>query len=537
MSRTPPSSLQKWGHLQHRSLLFLTPSARPSFLTVSNDHLSRKTNNRGLCQTRLFHTTPAHNAVRAPSTRRKQAVESGRRNPPPSRSQGPRIVAPEPQDSLVAQIEFLEKNGLRLATEMLADGIIDQSIRPKQVTRICASLLQASETLVPSKTAITDIARDQKVNVETIFEIGRAFTRGNKTFYTWLIDSSMDAGVPMAIYLTALNHLNLYQRRLDDFGPRAVSEPPFSRAIAQVESLATRSNGEAGEKDSLRDPRAMLIYAKYLGLRGQNSKGIKVIKELLELITPTRTQSKPSEDLRMSGLIDTPWGLHLKMLRQRKENDRGHLSTKGDVADGESVRADEVEAMRLGAVTYQDPAMLLPYAQHMGEKENIQVYEQHLGQAAAGGNTDACRKLANFYYLTSVGRFPQSGTKPAKQFKLHQLRAPTPPNPDSQQSNKQTVFVDKLLNYFAPRPVDEYRLMAMEWYAVALAKGCLKSGLNLAQLLQLEGDFQGAETTLEDVKRRIASDAKENDYNFETGRLLEANSRKQKTLPVKYLDL
>ncbi|KAL4788312.1 hypothetical protein BJX76DRAFT_174570 [Aspergillus varians] len=499
MSRTRPPNLRRWSRLHNPSTLLFTPAARPSLLPIDNH--PGKPNNHKISHPRLFHTTPSHNAAHpAPSTRRRAAQVNSTHRPafPAQHLLKDLPDNPPPQsDALNAHLQALEKTAFRLASEMLHDEIIDQSITPKKVKRIGAALLKEAYGRNRSADAITRIAQAHGVDVDTIFEIGRAITRGHLELSKWVFSSCKLAGARMAIFLSAAKQLRMCHDSANVNDAKSLQVPQFSPSLAQIEALATRSEGEKEGQDN-RDPRAMLIYAKYLGLRGKYAQGVNLVNDVLRMIEPSRLQPKPNEDLTISSMIEPPWELFLWLKRELRKK------TKNDRGEDQGLTEDQRHAMQLGAVEYQDPKTLMRYAQQMGHERGIEFYETYMGQAAAAGNTSASRNLANFYYLVSLGVYPQSGTEAAKSTKLGRDRTAThtPNTLDLKPAKGWKGLLATLVSYFGPRPVAEYRSLALEWYNISWAQGSVGAGVDLALLYHEDGDIKKAETILKEVQRR-----------------------------------
>ncbi|KAL4909157.1 hypothetical protein BDW74DRAFT_146092 [Aspergillus multicolor] len=490
MSRTRPPNIGQWSRLECSTLLFTNP-VRPSFLPAIEDPSARNSHNSS--HSRPFHTTPSRSrAVASPSTRRKVAGANARPNVKAA-FPGNRLLDASPNSpenaALNARLQFIQVNGLKLASEMLVDGVIDKSITPGKFRRIGSVLLRRATAMAPSKDAIVGLANDEGVSIDTLYEIGREVFRGDRELNNWLQESCMLAGVGMAILLTAAQQLRFAHGNKSVCEAVHIKEPRLTPSIARVQSLATRSESDGDAQDN-RDPRAMLVYAKYLGLKGQYRQGVELVRDVLRIIEPTQIPPSSNESLTINGLIEPPWELYLWLLREDKRL-RGADST-GDLS--KTYDGDVLSAINLGAKEYQDPFALMRFAEYYKAQHKMQNYEIFMGKAASAGNKTACRKLANYYYLISVGLEPRPGeprqTENPPRRKDHGIIEAKSPKKG---------FFAGLFSYFAPRSYRDYRLMAIEWYRVAFAENCPSSGLNLACLLSQEGDKETAETILHKI--------------------------------------
>ncbi|RDW81004.1 uncharacterized protein DSM5745_04561 [Aspergillus mulundensis] len=489
MSRTRPPTIRRWSQLDCSTLLLTNP-VRPSFLPAIEDPSPR--NNRN-SHSRPFHTTPSRSrAAPSPSTRRKAAGSNARPNVKAA-FPGYQLLDASPNSpvnaALNARLQFVQVNGLKLASEMLLDGVIDKSITPRKFKRIGAALLKKATAMSPSKDAIVGIAKDEGVPVDTLYDIGREVFRGDSQLNSWLQESCMLAGVQMASLLTAARQLRMAHGNKNVYDAENIREPQLTPSIARVQSLATQSKSDADGQDN-RDPRAMLLYAKFLGLTGQYRQGIDLVHDVLRIIEPTQIPPTINESLTLNGVIEPPWELYLWLLREDK---KVRVSPAAVNETNSPYDKDGLMTVRLGAMDYQDPIAMMRFAEHFKALRKMQSYEKLMGRAASAGNKDACRKLANYYYLISVGLESRPGerrqtTKSPKRKDFGIIEAKQPKG-----------FFATLLSYFAPRSCREYRLMAIEWYRVAWAENCVRSGLHLACLLSQEGDKETAETILHKI--------------------------------------
>lgn len=322
--------------------------------------------------------------------------------------------------------------------------------------------------------------------------------RGNTGAIKLVIASCFRAGSLAALLIVAARALQACHDGGNLYNATTVRKPSSDTSLSRIAAIA-QSKSEPHNSD----PRVKLLYAKYLGLHGKYEQGIALVQEVLPLIEPSRVYRKST--LNITNLLEPPWQLLAWLKRElRRAQIRGGKRGRGD-KKGEAndvLSQEEVDALRLGAVEYQDPIALMQYARYMGEESGIQEYETYMGQAAAAGEKEACRKLANFYYLISVGKYPQLGTRDAKSTKLQATAEITTEDIDSTETENSKGALSTLLSHFGPRPLHEYRALAMEWYYVALAQDCFGSGLHLSLLHGQDGNHEAARAVFQEVEER-----------------------------------
>ncbi|KAL5000410.1 hypothetical protein BDV10DRAFT_162725 [Aspergillus recurvatus] len=498
MSRTRHPPLRQWSRLD-RSTPLITTLSRPSLLpTIDNRNLSHP-------HPRPFHTTSPRSAAHpAPATRRRIDARVSRAKPAfpgrqllndPPNEQAPRNAA------LDARLEFLKVRGLSLASEMLHDGVIDKSVTPGKFKRIGTALIMNASSISPSRDAIIGIAEGEGVHVDIVYEIGREVLRGDQRMERWLQDSCQLANVRMANFRVAAWQLKMCHGHQSIYDATFYTEPRLTPSIALVEMLATRPERNEEGRDT-RDPRAMILWAKFQGLRGHFREAIRLVQEVMRLIEPSQVQPHRNEIPTINGMVEPPWELYMWLRREEKNAGRNRRTDGKSFADtnADSLDTDEVAAMRLGAIEYQDPSMLMRYAQHCKERHQMDLYEEHMGKAAASGHKDACRKLGNYYYLVAAGHYPRPGAGPGESANKKGAQEWPRRVTGWEGSNNPEGFFAKLFSYFGPRPFREYRSLAMEWWRVGWAQGCGTSGLNLARLLLQDGDKENAERIMKEVQ-------------------------------------
>ncbi|KAL2870807.1 uncharacterized protein BJX67DRAFT_344671 [Aspergillus lucknowensis] len=526
MPRPWPNNIRKWSCLHSRSSLPLIAPLDLSPLRAMTNHLPSDTHNNP----RPFHSHPPSlyaAPARSPAALRAQQYPNAVRRPRPIFSSDalPTRARPGAEGDLRSRLRILEKTGLKLMSEMLHDGIIDKSVTPKKFKRAARALLENAFTQPPSKDGVAGIARDVEMDVDSIFEIGRTITRDDRVLSQRIITSCALAGAKMALFLTATHYLRSLHNHTSILFARSTSSPARTSFLDQIETLATSSGsgdeGEYGVGDN-RDPRAMLIHAKALGLQRRYAEGLALVEEVMLRIEPTRREIKPNEDITVSSGIEPPWELYLWLRRALKGAKKVNSVRHTPVGMLDDTSEDEMSVIRLAAVDYQNPAVLEIYADIMKQQGDFKKYEQYMGQAAAAGNRDAGRKLGNLYYLIFSQRRPRPGESGVT-LDASPVAAERPKG-----------FLATLLSYFGPRPLPEYRGLAMEWYRVAWASGCVRSGLNLAILSRQDGHVQEAEALLDEA-RGLTEGSR--DLQAQIQRITAAFALGESQIHLKYLDL
>ncbi|KAI9931227.1 hypothetical protein MW887_010889 [Aspergillus wentii] len=291
----------------------------------------------------------------------------------------------------------------------------------------------------PSGLAVRGISKD----VDTVFQISFALAPADEGLREWALAACAHAGAKLPILITAGRYLKR----------ASTAPPPRIKFIQDLEKIALED----------RDPRAMVLYAKVLGLREKFPEALALMDEVMQKVYPVKTQSADKGFFLVG--IDTPWEIYAWL----KE------------ISGDSAGTDEI--MKTAALVYQDKEALLSYALIMMQKGDYEMYEECMNKAASAGNAEACRKLANFYYLTYHGRFPRRGEK-----------VPEKSTAEDAPKGGETGTEEKkgLLDYFSSmflriRPRAEYRTLALNWYELSFSHGDHQSALILALLLREEG--------------------------------------------------
>ncbi|KAL3475613.1 hypothetical protein BJX99DRAFT_155547 [Aspergillus californicus] len=491
MSRCRPPNLHKWSYLNRRPSVLLTPlSGLPHHPIIT----SKPKND----QPRPFHTTPISNkAVPAPSTRARMPNANRTRARVPVFNDT--IMGRRPERGLDEQLSLFRKTSSKVYTEMVLDHVLDNSIGRPVFEKVGAAILEKAYTTMPTAEEAVGIANDAGIDTDNLYEIGRVITRNDTILSQWVFTSFTRAGARMAVLLTAARYLQNCHRGEDILKTGRISQPVANTFITQIEELVLRPRTQftsEGESELVMDFQAMIIYAKYLGLRGRYEEALKLMKHVMDNIQPSKTQQPPHKDLSISGYIEPPWTLYLWLTQSiqpgpRRGAEDYHRESRDDL---------KIEAIRNAAENFEDPSALFQYAGIMKKRGNWEEYEKCMGKAAAAGDVRACRKIANYYYLIFIGKHPNK-TMYAKmeedepQLEERDLIADANVDPNTEASSpkeQSTGFFRKIKYYFGPRPAAEYRALAMEWYRTAAAHGDGGSAMQLGTLLLQDGNVDEA---------------------------------------------
>lgn len=256
----------------------------------------------------------------------------------------------------------------------------------------------------------------------------------------WAFVATTQAGAREPIILGVSNTL------------KKMSIPPRTAMFNRVEELAIKDQ----------DPRAMVVHAKVLSQRGQYKEALALLEKVMPRIYPTKIQPPMGEDITLKGRIEPPWKLYAWL--KEKVGDR---------------KATD-ETLKMAALEYQDPEALVTYAQIMQLEGKMEMYEECLNKAATAGDPEACRKLANFYYLTYHGRFPL-------------------PDEGEGEGKKNQGFLHRRISalFGQSRTREDYRKLAIDWYELAFNHGSRKAALILSMLLREDGHSEVGKQYLE----------------------------------------
>lgn len=281
------------------------------------------------------------------------------------------------------------------------------------------------------------------VDPDLTFNIGQVVSLGDPRFREWVVTACTLAEARFATIISAT-------RILDKATTAPTSSIPFNR----IEHLALQ----------MRDPVSMTLHARVLIFREQYNEALALMEEVMGVIRPVTT-SRPSQDKHFP-LDMAPWQVY-EDVNRKLGND--------DAAD---------KAIEIAAREYQDPQALFTLAGRHMKDGDLENYEACMSKAASTGNADACRKLANFYYLTCLGRYPRRG-EDATQQKQEQ---------EPQQQKKKgwvSSFFGRMLS------PDDYLNLAREWYELACTHGSHDAALIMSLLLRLDGKFDLGKKYLE----------------------------------------
>lgn len=210
-------------------------------------------------------------------------------------------------------------------------------------------------------------------DAEFIWRLGRRASGPNFWLWSWFDTAGADEGLEEPNIILAENCL------------AKGYIPPPGPTFARIEQKAARGYALS-----------MTVQAKVLGRLGKFDQGIHMIEKVIERIYPTKNHSpvdKEDSILETGFLREPPWQTYAWL-----------TECIGDHAATERI-------VEKAAVEYQDPHALKNYALIKKKEDDLVSYEECMSKAAMAGDREACRKLANFYYLTSHGRFPIRGEK------------------------------------------------------------------------------------------------------------------------------
>jgi hypothetical protein len=228
-----------------------------------------------------------------------------------------------------------------------------------------------------------------------------------------------------------------------------------------------------------RDPRAMTLHAKTLGLRKRYTEALDLIEQVMALIYPSKIPVAKDGGFA-AAKIEPPWKVYAWLKEKAQAQANTSLKTKASKAAAAAAAGPEAEAgedlLRSAALDYHDPESLVQYAAAQMQAGDLAAYEDCMSRAATAGNAEACRRLANFYYLTSLGRYPRRG-----------VREDTATAPVAEKPSNRGRISALLARVFGPQPRAEYRKLAMEWYGLAFSHGNEQAALVLAVLVREDG--------------------------------------------------
>lgn len=302
-------------------------------------------------------------------------------------------------------------------------------------------------------------------DVELVYRVGYAISRFYPPVNNWLLSACARAGSKTAILIAANDFLHK---------PHTVHDTRV-KILADVKRFAVED----------RDPYAIVLHAWVLSQLKEYKESLALLRPVMDSMYPTRdTQAL---DPILSTAIPKPWAVYTFSLNE--------LGRDKDVN----------EVQRMAATDYHDPEALMVHAYNllrskqdpdrkqdasMKSKDDFSEYEQLMCLAATSGNGDACRRLGNFYFLKYlhlkpitldyVDDHPQPDANriAAAEERMRTEKASNTWNP---RGNPKTLL--EYLRYYLhlDRSRDDYYMLAMEWYLMAVNHGDHLAALLLAR--------------------------------------------------------
>ncbi|KAF7122704.1 hypothetical protein CNMCM5793_000814 [Aspergillus hiratsukae] len=463
------NALRRWQCLYDKPPLSLSTSCIPNNTRLWDNRTPRNTKRRttSIQTTRSFHCTASCYAARSP---RAQARTQRLR---PAYSSDGLFNVPAHGD-LTARLKHLDEKGPLLWESALAEGFLDDKVTQKTFLDIAKRLLETAHREPPSADAIQDISSDP----DLIFQIGYIASGGNPSFRAWLLASTTHAGARIPVLMSAARYLHSL---------RDNTAPVRTPTLQKIEHLAYHD----------RDPRAMTLHAKILGLRKRYAEALALIEQAMALIYPSKIPVAKDGGFAMAK-IDPPWQVYSWLKEKAQANTPANTKTGKAAAGAEATAGDDL--LRSAALVYHDPESLVQYAAARLQAGDLAMYEDCLRRAATAGNAEACRRLANFYYLTSLGRYPRRGVREDTAVDAATKSSSSPSSQTEDPSNR-GKFSALLTTVFGPRPRAEYRKLATEWYELAFSHGNEQAALVLAVLLREDGSASRGLQLLEQIER------------------------------------
>ena len=284
------------------------------------------------------------------------------------------------------------------------------------------------------------------IDADRVFNIGQIASVGDPRIKEWLLTSCALADARMPILICANRYLAQHKTKTKS----TLEKTPL---LDKLESLALQNN----------DPVAMTLHAQALGLRGRYTEAVPLIEEVMQSIKPEASPPTLVTGGFLSGFTP-PWEVYEWLKRQTGDH------------------AGAAEAVKLAATEYHEPKALAEYAKHIvSDKKDFEIFEECMSKAASAGNPEACQKLADFYLLTSMGRYPRRGESSRSNANNKQQQKETEGN------EKKGTWLTNLFNRSLSR--SEYRKLAREWYELACLHGSHEAALTFSLILRGEGDY------------------------------------------------
>lgn len=277
---------------------------------------------------------------------------------------------------------------------------------------------------------------------EGLFEVGIALSVLDRQIQAWTTTATAAAGAITPVLVLARRHLDL------------VPYPTGTPTLDRVETLAVKYG----------DPRAIMVHCKVLMQRKQYKEASALLRTILDRTYPTRLRPRFRDDVTLNGAVDPPWRMHAQLCE---------IQGQTDVTD---------EMLRIGALEYQDPKALVDYAYLRQKAGDMAKYEECMSKAATSGHPEACHKLGNFYYLTSLGRIPSREEETESSSSSFSLKN----------------YISKLFGQSRTR--EDYRRLAIDWYELSFLHGSHNAALKLVLLLREDGEMDAARNFLEHME-------------------------------------
>ncbi|KAL1967326.1 hypothetical protein VTN77DRAFT_3372 [Rasamsonia byssochlamydoides] len=372
-----------------------------------------------------IHAPPAEPAVvHARSYQRKapRHPTAGRVRANPTHGNGLPMEAFEVKENAEYQLTY---NGSKLYHSARDAGALDINVSLDTFRYLGKRIIEEAYSAYPDAQAAKRISKD----VDVVFDVAHILGRIDNRIANWGFWATYAAGAVVPTIMDALRHLN------------TVRYPMRTPILDRIEEWATKDE----------DPRAIVLHAKILGRREQYQEALALMEKLMERIYPTKVRPVGRDDVTVRGLLEPPYQVYA-WLKERV---------------GDQKATDRV--LKMAALEYQDPRALMTYADVMKLEGNMEMYEECMNKAAASGQVEACLRLANFYYLTSRGRF----------------------TPREQKSEALNTFGARISRFFGQsRTKNDFRKLALEWYELAFMHGSDIASLVLAVLLREDGESE-----------------------------------------------
>ncbi|KAJ5726682.1 uncharacterized protein N7483_008039 [Penicillium malachiteum] len=451
----PPTALRQWVQLRKN---LSTSSPLNVLQTTSNSRAPTLT--RTSIQSRPFSSTPKPNGTPAPAAElaRRQKLRRLRREGAFIKS-GQQDFLVDDRGLFLGSLEHYKvdyvgtEQSLMLQHDKVAkwqyaagvrDGFIPKGISEKKFYDVGKELIQAAFESPPNGQAIRAISTD----VDAVFRLGFMASIEHKLLRGWIVSSCALARSSMAVVTIARGQVT----------DTEVPAPGKNSWLVETEKLANEGY-----------PPAMLLQAKIIGARGDLEGALEILeKKIMPFLTPSQRRPIAFEDITLNGLLPSPYQLQAVI-----------LAAMGQKLDSQAHRDAADKALAIAATQYNDVQALLDYACLMMSQDKLDVYEECMSKAATAGNPKACLYLANYYYLTYMGRYPTQAEQRPTRDNPHPVANWEPISP-SEESNKPTELTTWGLKYYlsyfknlfrASMSRSEYYTLSRDWYQLAYHHG------------------------------------------------------------------